>query len=92
MFISSRVDRCGSEAHVVVGAPRPAVGCACGEQVCHVEIRRAGTVVRLSPQPGSTRAALDNALCDVTRQLGIDLPVFLARVAIEPAVHQPQPW
>ncbi|MFE3105978.1 hypothetical protein [Nocardia tengchongensis] len=91
MFISGRVSRCGSEAHVVIGAPRPVAGCVRGEQVCRVEIRWAGTVVRLRPQPGSVRAALDNALGEVTRHLGIDLPGLLAHVAIGPAVHEPQP-
>ncbi|QVI19434.1 hypothetical protein KHQ06_23975 [Nocardia tengchongensis] len=90
MFISGRVSRCGSEAHVVIGAPRPVAGPARGEQVCRVEIRWAGTIVRLHPKPGSTRAALDNALCEVTRHLGIDLPALLPHVAIGPAV-QPQP-
>ncbi|MFE3060802.1 hypothetical protein [Nocardia sp. NPDC059239] len=37
------------------------------------------------------RAALDNALCEVTRHLGIDLPGLLAHVVIGPAVHEPQP-
>ncbi|MFF0607161.1 hypothetical protein ACFYUD_00670 [Nocardia tengchongensis] len=46
--------------------------------------------MRLHPQPGSTRAAVDNALREVTQHLGIDLPAFLAHVAIGPAV-QPQP-
>ncbi|MFE3987635.1 hypothetical protein ACFXPR_24375 [Nocardia tengchongensis] len=90
IFISGRVGRRGGEAHVVIGAPRPVAGCARGDKVCHIEIRRAGTVVRLHPQPGSTRAALDNALREVTQHLGIDLPAFLAHVAIGPAV-QPQP-
>ncbi|GAB2443589.1 hypothetical protein [Nocardia tengchongensis] len=62
MFISGRVSRCGSEAHVVIGAPCPVAGSARGDQVCHVEIRWKDTIVRLRPQPGSTRAALDNAL------------------------------
>ncbi|MFE2958444.1 hypothetical protein [Nocardia tengchongensis] len=61
MFISGRLSRCGSEAHVVIGAPRPVAGCARGDKVCQVEIRRAGTAVRLHPQPGSIRAALENA-------------------------------
>ncbi|MFE4461359.1 hypothetical protein ACFROC_28735 [Nocardia tengchongensis] len=90
MFISGRVSRCGSEAHVVIGAPRPVAGSARGDQVCRVEIRWAGTVVRLRPQPGSMRAALDNALGEVTRHLGIDLPGLLAHVAIGPAVYEPQ--
>ncbi|MFE3989850.1 hypothetical protein ACFXPR_35690 [Nocardia tengchongensis] len=78
-FISSRVDRRGSEVHVVIGAPRPVTGSARSDKVCHIEIRRAGTVVRLRPQPGSTRVALDNALGEVTRHLGIDLPVVRDR-------------
>ncbi|MFF0637565.1 hypothetical protein ACFYTS_34295 [Nocardia sp. NPDC004151] len=86
VFISGRVSRCGSEAYVVIGAPRPVAGCARGEQVCRVEIRWAGTVVRLHPRPGSVRAALDNALGEVTEHLGIDLPGLLAHVAIGPAV------
>ena len=90
MFISGRVSRCGGEAHVVIGAPRPVAGCARGEEVCRVEIRHADTVVRLHPGPGSTRVALDNALGEVTRHLGIDLPGLLAHVAIGPAVHEPQ--
>ncbi|MEV0463097.1 hypothetical protein AB0I30_16435 [Nocardia tengchongensis] len=90
IFISGRVGRRGGEAHVVIGAPRPVPGSARGDKVCHIEIRRAGTVVRLHPQPGSTRAALDNALREVTQHLGIDLPAFLAQVAIGPAV-KPQP-
>ncbi|MFD6356447.1 hypothetical protein [Nocardia tengchongensis] len=92
VFISGRVSRCGSEAHVVIGAPRPVAGSARGDQVCHVEIRWEGTVVRLRPQPGSTRVALDNALGEVTRHLGIDLPGLLAHVAIGPALPQPQTW
>ncbi|MFE3054693.1 hypothetical protein [Nocardia sp. NPDC059239] len=92
MFISGRVSRCGSEAHVVIGAPRPVAGSARGDQVCHVEIRWEDTIVRLHPRPGSTRVALDNALCEVTRHLGIDLPGLLAHVAIGPAVHEPQAW
>ncbi|WP_458686378.1 hypothetical protein [Nocardia tengchongensis] len=90
MFISGRVSRCGSEAYVVIGAPRPVAGCARGEGVCHVEIRHADTVVRLHPQPGSTSVALDNALGEVTRHLGIDLPGLLAHVVIGPAVGEPQ--
>ncbi|MFJ9371117.1 hypothetical protein ACIRRA_42855 [Nocardia sp. NPDC101769] len=90
MFISGRVSRCGSEAHVVIGAPRPVAGCAHGDKVCHVEIRHADTVVQLHPQPGSTRVALDNALCEVTRHLDIDLPGLLAQVAIGPALGEPQ--
>ncbi|MFD6356283.1 hypothetical protein [Nocardia tengchongensis] len=89
MFISGRVSRCGSEAHVVIGAPRPVTGSARSDMVCRVEIRWAGTIVRLHPRPGSTRAALDNALREVTRHLGIDLPAFLAHVATGPAVHEP---
>ncbi|MFE3732781.1 hypothetical protein [Nocardia sp. NPDC059154] len=41
--------------------------------------------MRLHPRPGSARAALDNALCEVTEHLGIDLPAFLAHGAIGPA-------
>ncbi|MFE3055974.1 hypothetical protein [Nocardia sp. NPDC059239] len=48
--------------------------------------------MRLHPRPGSTRAALDNALCEVTEHVGIDLPAFLAHVAIGSAVPEPQPW
>ncbi|MFE3261709.1 hypothetical protein ACFXPS_41235 [Nocardia sp. NPDC059091] len=48
--------------------------------------------MRLHPQPGSTRVALDNALCEVTEHLGIDLPGLLAHVAIGPAVHEPHAW
>ncbi|MGW4119827.1 hypothetical protein [Nocardia sp. NPDC004711] len=91
MFISGRVSRRGGEAHVVIGVPRPVAGCARGDKVCHAEIRRAGAVVRLHPQPGSTRVALDNALREITRHLGIDLPGLLAHVAIGPAVHEPRP-
>ncbi|WP_040862751.1 hypothetical protein [Nocardia niigatensis] len=83
-FISGRVSRCGGDALVVIGAPRPVAGCAHGDKVCHVEIRHADTVVRLHPEPGSTRVALDNALG--ARHLGIDLPGLLAHVAIGPAV------
>ncbi|MFE3822986.1 hypothetical protein [Nocardia tengchongensis] len=90
MFISGRVSRCGGEAHVVIGAPRPVAGCARGEEVCHVEIRYADTVVRLHPRPGATRVALDNVLGEVARHLGIDVPGLLAHVAIGPAVHDPQ--
>ncbi|MFE3029156.1 hypothetical protein, partial [Nocardia tengchongensis] len=92
IFISGRVSRCGSEAHVVIGAPRPVAGSARGDQVCRVEIRWRDTVVRLRPQPGSMRVALDNALGEVTRHLGIDLPGLLAHVAIGPALPQPQTW
>ncbi|MFE3757964.1 hypothetical protein ACFXO9_26965 [Nocardia tengchongensis] len=92
VFISGRVGRCGSEAHVAIGAPRPVVGSARGEQVCRVEIRWEDTVVRLHPQPGSVRAALDNVLGELTRHLGIDLPGLLAHVAIGPAVHEPTAW
>ncbi|MGV9836817.1 hypothetical protein ACWDUL_21870 [Nocardia niigatensis] len=46
--------------------------------------------MRLHPRPGSTRVALDNALCEVTRHLGIDLPGVLAQVVIGPAVGEPQ--
>ncbi|MFE3758699.1 hypothetical protein ACFXO9_30725 [Nocardia tengchongensis] len=92
MFISGRVSRCGSEAHVVIGAPRPVTGSARGDMVCRVEIRWAGTIVRLHPQPGPVRVALDNALGEVTRHLGIDLPGLLAHVAIGPALPQPQAW
>ncbi|MFE3228541.1 hypothetical protein [Nocardia sp. NPDC059228] len=90
MFITGRVSRRGGEAHIVIGAPRPVAGSAQGDKVCRVEIRHAGTTVRLHPQPGSMRAALDNALCEVTQHLGIDLPVLLAHVAIGPAVPEPQ--
>ncbi|QVI19831.1 hypothetical protein KHQ06_26395 [Nocardia tengchongensis] len=92
VFISGRVSRCGSEAHVVIGAPRPVAGSARGEQVCHVEIRWKGTIVRLRPRPGSMRVALDNALGEVTEHLGIDLSGLLAHVAIGPAVHEPTAW
>ncbi|MFJ9371675.1 hypothetical protein ACIRRA_45885 [Nocardia sp. NPDC101769] len=88
MFISGRVSRCGGEAHVVIGAPRPVAGCARGEKVCHVEIRHADTVVRLHPRPGSTRVALDNALGEVTRHLGIDVAGLLAHVAIGPGIDE----
>ncbi|MRH93337.1 hypothetical protein GFY24_38990 [Nocardia sp. SYP-A9097] len=90
IFISGRVGRCGGEAHVVIGVPRPVAGCARGEKVCPVEIRQADSVLRLHPRPGSTRVALDNALCEVTRHLGIDLPGLLAQVVIGPAVGEPQ--
>ncbi|MFE3258333.1 hypothetical protein [Nocardia sp. NPDC059229] len=90
MFITGRVSRRGGEAHVVIGAPRPVAGSAHGDKVCRVEIRHADTIVRLHPQPGSMRAALDNALCEVTRHLGIDLPGLLAHVTIGPAVPQPR--
>ncbi|MFE2960941.1 hypothetical protein [Nocardia tengchongensis] len=92
VFISGRLSRCGSEAHVVIGAPRPVAGSARGEQVCRVEIRWKDTIVRLRPRPGSMRAALDNALGEVTEHLGIDLTGLLAHVAIGPAVHEPQAW
>ncbi|MFJ9371462.1 hypothetical protein ACIRRA_44675 [Nocardia sp. NPDC101769] len=90
MFISGRVRCCSGEAHVVIGAPRPVAGCARGEEVCHVEIHEAGTVVRLHPRPGSSGVVLDNALCEVTRRLGIDLPGLLAHVVIGPAVRESQ--
>ncbi|MFE3989182.1 hypothetical protein ACFXPR_32265, partial [Nocardia tengchongensis] len=70
----------------------PVTGSARGDMVCRVEIRWAGTIVRLHPRPGSTRVALDNALGEVTRHLGIDLPGLLAHVAIGPALPQPQAW
>ncbi|MEV6103001.1 hypothetical protein [Nocardia sp. NPDC051981] len=92
VFISGRVSRCDGEAYVVIGAPPPVAGCARGEKVCHVEIRHADTVLRLHPEPGSTRVALDNALYEVARQLGIDLPGLLAQVVIGPAVGEPQAW
>ncbi|MFE3759436.1 hypothetical protein ACFXO9_34470 [Nocardia tengchongensis] len=92
MFISGRVGRCGSEAHVVVGAPRPVAGSARSDKVCHVEIRWADTIVRLHPQPGPVRVALDNALGEVTRHLGIDLRGLLVHVAIGPALPEPQAW
>ncbi|GAB3205626.1 hypothetical protein [Nocardia tengchongensis] len=69
-----------------------ATGSARGDQVCRVEIRWKDTVVRLRPQPGSVRVALDNALGEVTRHLGINLPGLLAHVAIGPALPQPQAW
>ncbi|WP_433566417.1 hypothetical protein ACQP1O_15140 [Nocardia sp. CA-151230] len=90
MFISGRVSRCGGEADVVIGAPRPVAGCALGNEVCHIEIREADTVVRLHPRPGSTRAALDNALGEVARHLGSDRSGLLAHVVIGPAVHESQ--
>ncbi|WP_433567078.1 hypothetical protein ACQP1O_18980 [Nocardia sp. CA-151230] len=90
MFISGRVIRCGGEAHVVIGARRPVAGRGRGEEVCDVEIRRAGTVVRLHPRPGPTRVALGNMLGEVTRHLGIDLPGLLAPVAIGSVVPETQ--
>lgn len=89
MFISGRVSRCGGEAHVVVGAHRPVAGCARDDKVCRVEICHADTVVQLHPRPGSTWVALDNALSEVTRHLGIALLWLLAHVAIRSAVHEP---
>ncbi|WP_458691374.1 hypothetical protein [Nocardia tengchongensis] len=90
VFIGGRVSRCDVEAYVVIGAPRPISGCTHGEKVCPVEIRQEDSVLRLHPAPGSTRAALDNALCEVTRHLGIDLPGLLAQVVIAPAVGESQ--
>lgn len=40
-------------------------------------------------RPGSTWVALDNALSEVTRHLGIALLWLLAHVATRSAVHEP---